>query len=155
MAVVMGWTCLHQHPQQGEWKGEERVNSGQKMGKSLTHYCCGQSRLDFQNWKHLITNLGIGNQSKLVNSLWKGEKRGFPNWQSPLLTSMSPLPSCHSRLHPIPLVRQQAAQGLGVTTECCSPWFPCVCSGRENNPNAILLCLFYLIYHTLWQQICI
>lgn len=161
----MGWTCLHQHPQHGEWKGEEQVNSLVKRRKSLTHYCCGQNRIGFQNWKYFITSLVIGSQRRQACKHFakRGEKEVSQTDITPaplLLTSMPPLPSCHCRLHPVPLVRQKAAQGLEVTKEwllSAAPWFPCfLCTGREKNPNAIMLCLFYLnLSHTLTANRCI
>lgn len=47
-----------------EKRGRASKLMGQKTGKSLTHYCHGQNRLGFQNLKHVITNLGIGNQRR-------------------------------------------------------------------------------------------
>lgn len=60
-----------------------------------------------------------------------------------LLTSMSPPPYCHSTLHPVPLVKQKAAQGLRVMTEwllSAVPRFPRIFSALAERTNLMLLC---------------
>lgn len=147
MAVVMGWTCLY-HSRASEKGKRSKLIVRRQGNPSLIIVVAKQTWLS--ELKTFNYQFGYWEPKKTsLSSLWKGEKRGFPKLTiipaHLLLTSMSPLPSCHNRLHPVPLARKRQHRDLESQQSGCSLLllhFHVFFALAET--TILMLCLFYV-----------